>query len=49
MIDFKSNTTWRGIIAVTGAIAIVIRPDQIAIIIPAYLTLIGAINIAREK
>lgn len=41
------NTTWRGIIAVVGAIAIIIRPQDIAVIIPAVLGLIGTINIVR--
>lgn len=42
------NTTWRGIIAVVGAIAIIVRPSDIAVIVPAVLGLIGAINIVRQ-
>ena len=41
------NTTMRGTIAVIGAIAIIIRPADIAVIMPAVLALIGAINIIR--
>ena len=42
------NTTWRGIIAIIGAIAIVLKPDQIAVILPAVLGLIGTINVIRQ-
>ena len=42
------NTTFRGIISVIGAIAIIYRPADIAIIVPAVLALIGAINIIRD-
>jgi hypothetical protein len=42
------NTTIRGAIAVIAAIAIIIRPQDIAVIMPAVLGLIGAINIVRQ-
>ena len=42
------NTTIRGAIAVIGAIAIIIRPSEIAVIMPAVLALIGTINIIRN-
>jgi hypothetical protein len=42
------NTTIRGAIAVIGAIAIIIRPQDIVTIMPAVLGLIGAINIVRN-
>jgi uncharacterized membrane protein YkvA (DUF1232 family) len=42
------NTTWRGLIAVIGAMAIILKPADIAIIVPAVLGLIGTINIIRE-
>lgn len=42
------HTTIRGIIAFLGAIAIIIRPADIAVIMPAVLGLIGAINIIRD-
>ena len=42
------NSTWRGVIAIIGAVAIIIKPDQITVIIPAILALIGAINVIRD-
>lgn len=42
------NSTWRGCIAIIGAVAIIIKPDQITVIIPAILALIGAINVIRD-
>jgi hypothetical protein len=45
----KQNSTWRGIIALVGAVAIVIRPNDIAVIIPAILTLIGSVNVIRDQ
>jgi hypothetical protein len=42
------NTTFRGLIAIIGAAAIIWKPDQIAVIVPAVLTLIGTINVVRN-
>jgi hypothetical protein len=42
------NTTIRGLIAVIGAIALVIRPDKIAEITAAVFSLSGTINIIRN-
>jgi hypothetical protein len=42
------NTTIRGLIAVIGAIALVVRPDKIVEINAAIFSLIGMINIVRN-
>lgn len=48
-MKLNQNSTWRGIIAIIGAVAIIIEPDKITVIVPAILALIGAINVARES
>ena len=48
-MNLYHNSTWRGIIAIIGAVAIIIEPDKIAVIVPAILALIGAINVIREN
>ena len=48
MPDFTQNSTWRGIIAIIGAVAIIIRPDAITEIVPAMMILIGSINFIRN-
>ena len=47
-MNFLHNSTWRGLIAIIGAVAIILKPDQITVIIPAILALIGAINVIRD-
>ena len=42
------NTTIRGAIGIIGAIAIVLKPQDIAVIVPAVMGLIGAINFVRN-
>lgn len=44
----RQESTWRGIIALIGSVAIAVRPDQIAVILPAILGLIGAINVGKN-
>ena len=47
-MNFTHNSTWRGLIAIIGAVAIVWKPDQISVIVPAILAMIGTINVVRE-
>jgi hypothetical protein len=47
-MNFHHNSTWRGLIAIIGAVAISLKPDQITVIVPAILALIGTINVVRE-
>ena len=48
-MNFNQNSTWRGIIALVGAVAICIRPDEITVIVPAILAMIGTINVVRDQ
>lgn len=43
------TSTLRGIVAVVGAIAMVLRPDSAVAITASTLSLIGAINIIRQE
>ena len=43
------ESTWRGAILLIGAVAIVLRPDEIEKIVPAVLALVGAINVMKDK
>ena len=47
-MNLLDNSTWRGLIAIIGAVAIVWKPDQITVILPAVLGLIGTINVVRQ-
>lgn len=44
----RQESTWRGLIALAGAVAIAVRPADIAVILPAILGLIGAINVGKK-
>jgi hypothetical protein len=48
-MNFAHNSTWRGLIAIIGAVAIVWKPDQISVIVPAILSMIGTINVIRDQ
>lgn len=49
MSKLTEPSTWRGIIALVGAVAIAVQPDHIAPITAAVLALIGAINVGRQE
>ena len=42
-------STWRGIIALVGAVGLILKPENAAAILAAVLALIGAINVARTE
>jgi uncharacterized membrane protein len=45
----KQESTWRGLIAIAAAFGIQIHPDLAASIITVALSLIGTINIVKNK
>lgn len=44
----RQESTWRGLIAIIGAVAIAVRPSDISVLLPAILVLIGAINVSKK-
>lgn len=45
----SQESTYRGIVAISGAFGIVIEPDKSEAIIAAVLAVIGAINVLKNK
>jgi hypothetical protein len=45
----KQESTWRGIIAIAAAFGIQAEPELTEAIVTVALSLIGAINIAKDK
>ncbi len=45
----KQPSTWKGLIGLLGAIGISLNPDQIAVIIPAIIGVVGVIEVFVDE
>ena len=44
----NQESTWRGLIAIAGVVAIILHPERIAEVLTAVLGLQGSINIIKK-